>query len=331
MASTPDGGGYWLVARDGGVFSFGDAGFHGSAGGLRLTQPVVGMAASASGQGYWLAASDGGVFSFGDAAYHGSAAGQSLKEPVVGIGRSGNGYWLVEGAPSGSPFTPRLDAYLQTLPEVITAAVEDLNTGRTYTYDPGPALALASTFKVEILGTLLSEAQAAGRGLTAFEQSLAAPMIEISDNAAGQALFDYVGGAPAIQAWDDAIGMTDTTVFQNWGISTTTPVDQLTLLNTFVTPNRFLNASSRSYGLYLLGHVELSQIFGVNVGPPPGSVMAAKTGRIPELGVRNAIGWIDGGGRDYLIAIFVQYGPSDQQGEAAMEPISFDTWNDLGP
>ena len=32
MASTPDGAGYWLVASDGGVFSFGDAGFYGSAG-----------------------------------------------------------------------------------------------------------------------------------------------------------------------------------------------------------------------------------------------------------------------------------------------------------
>jgi hypothetical protein len=31
MASTPDGGGYWLVASDGGIFSFGDAVFLGSA------------------------------------------------------------------------------------------------------------------------------------------------------------------------------------------------------------------------------------------------------------------------------------------------------------
>ena len=38
------GRGYWLVAADGGVFSFGDAHFHGSAGGLRLHQPIVGMA-----------------------------------------------------------------------------------------------------------------------------------------------------------------------------------------------------------------------------------------------------------------------------------------------
>jgi len=31
MASTPDGGGYWLVGADGGVFAFGDARFDGSA------------------------------------------------------------------------------------------------------------------------------------------------------------------------------------------------------------------------------------------------------------------------------------------------------------
>ncbi len=35
MAATPDGGGYWLVASDGGIFAFGDAPFWGSAGGTR--------------------------------------------------------------------------------------------------------------------------------------------------------------------------------------------------------------------------------------------------------------------------------------------------------
>ena len=67
MAATPDGGGYWLVASDGGVFSFGDARFHGSTGAIHLNRPVVGMASTADGGGYWLVASDGGVFSFGDA------------------------------------------------------------------------------------------------------------------------------------------------------------------------------------------------------------------------------------------------------------------------
>jgi hypothetical protein len=32
MASAPGGGGYWLVASDGGIFSFGNAGYYGSRG-----------------------------------------------------------------------------------------------------------------------------------------------------------------------------------------------------------------------------------------------------------------------------------------------------------
>jgi hypothetical protein len=52
MAATP-GGGYWLVAADGGIFSFG-AEFYGSLGGGGLTEPAVGMVASKSGHGYWI-------------------------------------------------------------------------------------------------------------------------------------------------------------------------------------------------------------------------------------------------------------------------------------
>ena len=54
MAPTPDGGGYWLVAADGGIFTFGDAGFYGSTGNIHLNQPVVGMAPTPDGGGYWL-------------------------------------------------------------------------------------------------------------------------------------------------------------------------------------------------------------------------------------------------------------------------------------
>jgi hypothetical protein len=45
MAPTASGKGYWLVATDGGIFSFGDATFLGSTGALKLNRPVVGMAA----------------------------------------------------------------------------------------------------------------------------------------------------------------------------------------------------------------------------------------------------------------------------------------------
>ena len=97
MASTPDGDGYWLVASDGGIFSFGDAAFHGSMGGRPLNKPIVGMASTSDGLGYWMVASDGGIFSFGDAAFHGSMGGRPLNKPIVGMASTsdGLGYWLV--------------------------------------------------------------------------------------------------------------------------------------------------------------------------------------------------------------------------------------------
>ncbi len=102
MAATPDGHGYWLVAADGGVFSYGNAGFHGSTGGRPLSSPIVGIAPTPSGGGYWLVGADGGVFAFGDASFFGSAAGQRLSQPVVGMAATpdGHGYWLV-GADGG--------------------------------------------------------------------------------------------------------------------------------------------------------------------------------------------------------------------------------------
>jgi hypothetical protein len=44
MSTTIDGNGYWLQGADGGIFTFGDAPFLGSMGGLHLNAPMVGIA-----------------------------------------------------------------------------------------------------------------------------------------------------------------------------------------------------------------------------------------------------------------------------------------------
>ena len=53
MVGTPDGAGYWEVAADGGIFSFGDARFLGSTGSVHLNQSIVGMASTTDGRGCW--------------------------------------------------------------------------------------------------------------------------------------------------------------------------------------------------------------------------------------------------------------------------------------
>ncbi|MDB6027569.1 MAG: Esterase [Verrucomicrobiales bacterium] len=97
IARTPSGQGYWIVGSDGGVFSFGDAGFYGSMGGQALNSPVVAICARPQGDGYWLVAADGGIFTFGGAPFQGSMGGQPLNQPIVGMActANGTGYWLV--------------------------------------------------------------------------------------------------------------------------------------------------------------------------------------------------------------------------------------------
>ncbi len=99
--------GYWQVASDGGVFTFGAAQFYGSTGSIKLNQPVVGMAPTPDHQGYWLVASDGGIFAL-DSGFYGSIPGlgfnpagsglaNSLNEPIVGMvpSTTGHGYFMV--------------------------------------------------------------------------------------------------------------------------------------------------------------------------------------------------------------------------------------------
>ena len=103
MAATPDGRGYWMVAADGGIFTFGDAPFYGSMGGHVLNDPVVGMAPSPGGAGYLLVATDGGIFGFGRTSFFGSLGGgyggnPTDVPPVAGIALTpdAQGYWLLE-------------------------------------------------------------------------------------------------------------------------------------------------------------------------------------------------------------------------------------------
>ena len=97
IASTPDGGGYWLVGIDGGVFAYGDAAFYGSMGGQTVNAPVAGIARTTDGKGYWLVGWDGGVYAFGDAPFSGSMGDKPLNALMIGIAGNpdGSGYWTV--------------------------------------------------------------------------------------------------------------------------------------------------------------------------------------------------------------------------------------------
>jgi hypothetical protein len=333
IAATPTGSGYWMTAADGGIFAFGDAPFEGSMGAKPLNEPIVGIAATPGGGGYWLAAADGGVFNFGDAPFEGSDAGAPEQAPAVGIAGLAGGYWIAYGADQGAGMIPAIAAYVAGRADNVTVAVEDLTTGLIYQFRPGVAENTASTLKVDILATLLVEAQAAGRQLTPDEQSLAVPMIEESLDSAADTLWTQLGPA-AVGAVEREAGMTSTVPATNgiWGSTTTTALDRLAMIRTVVEPNSLLASGSRAYILNLMENITPSQDWGATGGVPPGVTVALKNGFAISSGWQiNTTGWVNGAGRDYLIAVLTNGNASEQYGIGTVNAVSALVWNALGP
>jgi hypothetical protein len=96
MVPSSDGGGYFMVGSDGGVFAFGDAKFEGSCPSIGgCSGAAVTVMPDATGNGYWLVTATGHIYTFGDAAYYGAPGPQSV--PVTSAVRTadGKGYWIL--------------------------------------------------------------------------------------------------------------------------------------------------------------------------------------------------------------------------------------------
>jgi hypothetical protein len=105
MASTPSGNGYWLLSANGRVSAYGDAVNYGSTENMRLNAPAVRLEPTRSGKGYWIQAADGGIFSFGDAAFYGSTGGMKLNSPVISMSATPTGKGYWLLAGDGGVFT----------------------------------------------------------------------------------------------------------------------------------------------------------------------------------------------------------------------------------
>ena len=172
MAVDRHTGGYWLVAADGGVFSF-NAPFLGSTGGMQLNKPVVGMTANLNGTGYWLVASDGGVFSY-NTEFEGSTGGMALNRPVVGMGldRATGGYWLVASDGGvfsfNAPFFGSTGAMPLNRPVVGMAPVSD-GSGYRLVASDGGVFSFNAPFFGSMGGVTLNEPVIAGLDNNSFD------------------------------------------------------------------------------------------------------------------------------------------------------------------
>jgi beta-lactamase class A len=241
------------------------------------------------------------------------------------------------------PFGTAAVSYLSRRTGTVLAAVYDVRTGQTWRLGQGRPQAEASVVKLDVLETLLAERGGDG-GLSASDQSLARQMIEDSDNAAATSLWYEVGSATRIRLFNAEAGLTQTTPsscvvcagfsWPGWGLSTTTPADQIALLRKLITPSSLLTDAERDYALSLLENVTPSQRWGVSGGVPAHVTVALKNGWLPLAGVDsdwqiNSVGWISGGGRNYLTAVLVAGNPTEQYGIDTIDQLAAMVWQHM--
>jgi beta-lactamase class A len=241
------------------------------------------------------------------------------------------------------PFSAAARSYLARRAGVVAAAVYDLSTRQFWAIGPGTPQAEASVVKVDILETLLT--QRGSGGLSGTDRALAQSMIEDSDNDSATDLWDAVGGASGIRTFNSKAGLADTTpspcvqcagfAWPGWGLTTTTPADQIALLRQIAVPGGLLSGAERGYAARLMENITPSQRWGVCTGVPAQVTVALKNGWLPlnEAGTDwqiNSVGWVSGLGRDYLIAVLSTGNPTEQYGIDTIGWLSGAVWKQLG-
>ena len=235
-------------------------------------------------------------------------------------------------------------SYVSTRAGAVLAAVYDLRTGQTWHLGQGQPQDEASVVKLDVLETLLAERGRSGTDLSAGDRTLAEQMIEDSDNDAATSLWDEVGGPSGIRSFNASAGLADTAPsscvncpgfpWPGWGLSTTIPGDQLTLLRALVEPNSLLSNTERGYALSLMENVTPDQRWGVSGGVPAQATVALKNGWLPLNSADNdwqinSVGWISGSGRDYLIAVLSTGNPTEQYGIDTIDQLAAMVWNGM--
>jgi List-Bact-rpt repeat protein/beta-lactamase family protein len=262
--------------------------------------------------------------------WSGACNGSAACSVMMSAPRTVSAVFQPDTAPLGSAFTN----YVASRSDRVGVAIYDTHTGTTWTLNPDGRFQTASIVKVQIMGTVLHRAQVQGRGLTPFEQQNLVPMIEQSDNNAATNLWNSVGGASGVAAFDRLAGLTNTTPNVAWGLTTTTAPDNVRLVRDYAFGSTALDPQWRAYGLNLMEHVVSWQRWGVSAGATPGTTVALKNGWLPlndsAVWRINSIGWISGHGRNYVIAVLTDHNSSMQYGVDTIEAIARMAWNTFG-
>jgi beta-lactamase class A len=211
----------------------------------------------------------------------------------------------------------------------VGVGVVDRTTGAVAIYGGSRRFRTASVEKVAILAGLLLDQS--GTGLSDASQRLATKMIEASDDTAATRLWNAAGRAAGMTAADENLKLADTVPgpAEDWGLTTTTVADQLTLLRDLTSSRSPLPAAARSYELSLMRDTDAGQRWGITAAASPGTSYAVKDGWLPDglagatdNWVINSVGLVEHHHQHLLLAVLTARQPTEAAGIATAAAVA---------
>lgn len=194
--------------------------------------------------------------------------------------------WSSDPAAPGTviafPYQKELSNYLASRRGEVSIAMREHGQSRIHLFTKGATSYItASVVKMSIMETVMVQAVAKGRGLTDWELEQLSPMIRNSSNEAATALWKHVGKGPGVSRAIRSMGARHTTFDKagRWGLTSTTPVDQVVLADHVFRANPIIPDSMRATARKLMGSVESDQQWGMTAGM---STFYVKNGWLPR-------------------------------------------------
>lgn len=243
----------------------------------------------------------------------------------------------VGAAASFDALDPTLAAYFASLGTRIGVDAFDETRRVTYTFNADLSFFCASSVKVPIMLTFLTQLEAQGREPSVTESRLLRTMIENSNNTSAEELYEKIGAQSGINAFMRGIGLTGLVPGKPgwWGHSTITPATMVALL-TKLHQGTILTAAHRQLARGYMEHVDSAGRTGVGDSSPAGATVAMKDGWTSALDgtgtyVVNTSGIVSLGTETYIVSVYTDHDSSYGAGWKIIRHVAKVVGQDLMP
>ena len=187
-------------------------------------------------------------------------------------------------------------------------------TDQYYLHNASQEFPMASSMKIPIMLTMLSQVEKQNRPLTDGEAQQLEAMIESSDNDAAESLYQEVGTASGVMDFLNSHELSgiipDPTT---WGTSTASPQAMVDLLSA-LSAGELLSATGTAYALSLMQNVVPDQRFGIGDTAPRRSIVSMKNGwlLLDQGWAVNSSGIVQTPRITYILSVYTMGGASQE-------------------